>query len=301
METCASAGLCNSEAGACSEQVCVPSTTTCSARDVLLVCNMEGTDFLSEESCDEGLCDAQQGKCNTCVPSSAYCDGDTAVRCSEDGTREDHQSCTVRDGTCSTLTYLEGQCVEGLKPSGARCLTGVCRNDGTCVECVPDERCASQQRTCEDHRCVPACGNSRVDTALGESCDPADPAFVTHTDLCDEACHVEPEIWEVRCATPGQPAWSGSGAANWYCNGTHTTSRFCETGGDSVCPGAECIAYVNANGQQLRVCSVSCTAGPAEEPPVQGGCPGSMICFRIPGQQGHEDIGTCGYTLEPGN
>lgn len=288
-ENCASVELCKENAGACTQLMCMPDVETCGADDKLRSCNADGSAF-KEQDCGPGLCDQQNARCNKCSPGSTQCESQTVVTCSADGQTVTSIACRARND-CTLAGCAAGSCTNEPKPTGSACSSGVCDGSGQCVQCVSSATCGTGM-TCDlvSHTCkVKPCGDGKTDFGAGENCDPKDPAWAGDPLLCDASCHVTPFVWRKQCSTPGEEPWPGSGEQGWLCNGTHTTSRFCDIG-DVECPGAKCLHYINDSGQVLNACGIPCTPGGA-------GCPTGLICTQIPGQgrQGSTDMGTCGY------
>lgn len=163
--TCASSALCNAAAGQCTSAVCVEDQHRC-VGDQLQVCNSTQTDFVPEEACDSGLCDATGGQCDVCNANSCV-NRTTRVVCSRDGQTRTKQSCPtgtpvcVNQGACvecsapsdctaapcTFATCSANRCGSRNQPAGTACGTnGVCNGAGTCGECRPDAlRCAKRQ------------------------------------------------------------------------------------------------------------------------------------------------------------
>ena len=114
-KACESEALCNTIAGDCTDSACSPGQFVCEG-DVLKRCNADQTDLVEVERCEPGLCDAETGGCDRCVPGAAECgDERTSLVCNEDG---------------SELTSV-------VCPAGSE----ICGGAGVCVECGGDNDC----------------------------------------------------------------------------------------------------------------------------------------------------------------
>lgn len=140
-------------AGSCEGYViCSPGQRLC-VRNVLRVCNAQGTALTTERDCGADIC--QNGQCvdpgpGICLPDSQYCDGNTAMQCNSDG------SATVDSGEpCGQSICVDGSCLPIICQAGAAdCADAVARTcnalgTGYSVQqpCSGDERCI-------DGRCV---------------------------------------------------------------------------------------------------------------------------------------------------
>lgn len=130
VEACGSAALCNAGAGSCG-MGCAAGAKTC-VGDELRVCNADRTAFTRAETCSPGLCDATGQQCDTCVPQTSSCEGNAVRTCREDG--------------------------QGFSTRACAAPTGICRGNGTCVECASNADCPTPSNPCVAAVCDVASG-----------------------------------------------------------------------------------------------------------------------------------------------
>jgi hypothetical protein len=114
---------CNADLGMCTSLLCLPDTYSCSLEtNTLRLCNADGSAFLEEVPCDDGICDFMDGECDICAPTQLTCtSGTTLSLCDDEGQALDTLSCTEH------TSELTPACSDAL---------------GGCVQCVaPVDRC----------------------------------------------------------------------------------------------------------------------------------------------------------------
>ncbi len=145
-EVCTAGAPCNADAGACTDLFCLAGTFRCSSGE-LLGCNEDQTAWEVVDPCDSGICDAENGQCDTCVAGlDEKCtdEGDPAV-CSADGQGWDVGSC----GASTPICVGQGNCVQCVD-------TGDCSTDEDCMRAI----CSSS-----------VCATVGNPDAYGEACD----------------------------------------------------------------------------------------------------------------------------------
>ena len=157
-QQCASADLCNEASGACTPMKCMPNTKACDSSGTLRTCNADGSAFLEQLPCGQGLCDSQNGRCNMCVPGAKTCSasGNALMTCSADGQRMDSNQCPASGNQCTSSSCRLGACSVEDNASGSPCSSGgtVCDGSGKCVECLDGAKqactaqCGAGTRTC---------------------------------------------------------------------------------------------------------------------------------------------------------
>jgi hypothetical protein len=258
-QQCPSAALCNAGASACTALMCMPDAKTCTSDGSLQTCNHDGSAVLSTTPCPS-MCDAANGRCNLCVPNSASCQGDSAVKCSADGQNTQLQAC-VPSGDCTTATCSAGNCVQGTALSGSPCSGGRhCDPRGDCVECSTASECSAtsdcQTAACNAGTCAATpkakgtscmagqgvcdgsgtcgakpCGNGVVDP--GEQCDPTAPEWIQSgvppfEMACDQNCVRTASVYR-DCSVAGQLCWND---APWRCSPAGSCSTVCQNATD---------------------------------------------------------------------
>ena len=155
-QQCASADLCNEASGACTPMKCTPNKTVCDSSGRLSTCNGDGSAFLSQMSCGQGLCDSSNMRCNMCVPGAKTCSGTSLMTCSQDGQRVDSEQCPAGGGQCTSASCRSGACTVTNTAIGTPCSSGgtVCDGSGKCVACLEGSKqdctaqCGAGARTC---------------------------------------------------------------------------------------------------------------------------------------------------------
>ena len=277
MQTCDSVALCNATTGACTDMVCKPSQKTCDASGKLLTCNDNGSDFASEERCGAGLCDADSGRCNRCVPNAKMCSGTMAVSCSADGQNTSMTPCTAPSGDCATSTCRAGECVAGMKSAGSACTAGggkLCDASGRCVRCLRDSDCPGQFDACMEGSCVegPGCGNGELDP--GEVCEVAGPNAYAPGTCNRTTCGLEDAAYAAcKVGTSSGAGMCGvNSSQGWFCGASGACSHVCgfadqckTTSGKGDCIG---------NGGADKFCVIRCsTPGSSRCSPTPAGWP----------------------------
>jgi hypothetical protein len=258
-QQCPSAALCNASASACTDLVCMPDTKTCTSDGSLQICNHDGSAVLSTTPCPS-MCDAANARCNSCVPNSASCQGDSTLKCSADGQSTQVQGC-LPSGECATATCSAGNCVQGIALAGSPCSSGRhCDLRGDCVECSTASDCPApsdcQSQACNAGTCAATpkpkgatcmagqgvcdgsgtcgakpCGNGVVDP--GEQCDPTAPEWIQSGVppfelACDQNCMRTASVYR-DCSVAGQLCWTD---APWRCSPAGVCSTVCQTASD---------------------------------------------------------------------
>lgn len=285
IDHCPSAALCSEAAGACSEMVCKPNLKSCASNGDLKTCNADGSEFANVESCGANLCDAKNSRCNECVPNSSTCEGDAAVRCNADGQGTQRESCSPMN-ECYTASCKSGACRDSPKARGTSCRQGVCDGSGTCVACLQDSDCESNE-ACKNRECVQkTCSERSLDIAAGENCDPDSPQYRNvPKGSCDpDKCQITDKIYQASCTSSagGAPVWTDS---EWYCNGVGTPAKYCTPGDDAPCRTTsghgKCLTYgtQNAPADRLYLCGIPCPD-----------CPSGTSCHEVA-----DGASTCGH------
>jgi hypothetical protein len=202
MKTCATAALCDAKAAACNDAACAAGSVRCTG-DTLERCNADRTAYEKLDTCAAGMCDAQGGECNMCVPSTSRCDGNTKLTCTSDGKTTsktacpsrctgagecvecvDAKDCVAPMNECNAASCGSGnRCGEAPKPSGTTCSRGRCDGAGSC-KCQTDANCGSGN-VCSSGTCVAnRCGDGMV--AGIEQCDDGGSSTGVYT--CSSAC-----------------------------------------------------------------------------------------------------------------
>ena len=180
-KTCDTASLCNVVAGDCTDAACSPDQKVCDG-DVLKECNADQTALVEAKTCRPGLCDAEAGDCDVCIPGSADCaDPSSAVICNEEGTELVRMACPASNPACRGA----GMCVECGKAGDCgepgpchenECVAGTCIQtpvstgtcsgsfgegfcvEGTCKQCKKADDCGEPEEchrwACENNSCV---------------------------------------------------------------------------------------------------------------------------------------------------
>ncbi len=213
--TCNSAALCD----AAHQQCDVCNQTTCSGK-VLNKCSSDGQ-TLQSQTCFS-FCDAPNQRCNTCTPSSVWCDPDTAKlnTCSADGQ-------TITSVQCATAGLCES------------------KNNGDENVCHTPA-CAVGERRCDPARpaVLQVCNAQRTGWDLVATCASAalctKPACVTPTCMAGQRrCNgAQPEVCKADLT-----GWMADGrpcASNALCDKTTFTCnmKMCSAG-DKKCSGTQ--------------------------------------------------------------
>lgn len=242
---CESESLCNALAGDCTSAACRPGQIVCEG-DALMRCNADQTALEMVERCEPGLCDAESGACDVCVPEGASCrDERTSLVCNSDGSELTRVSCSAT--------------------------TPVCGGAGVCIECLNSSHCDSmgdagecKKWECTARGCVAVADNSATcdGVCVAGSCEEC----VTVSDCQGNAGDCK--RWECnsnRCAAVADNRASCDGvciAGN--CEECATASDCRGNAGECKrweCRGNRCAAMADSRG----TCSGVCIAGSCEE------------------------------------
>lgn len=280
-KTCATESLCNAVAGDCTDAACSPGQRVCDG-DVLMQCNAAQTALEQLETCQPGLCDAQAGACDQCVPGAAECaDASTALICNEDGTQLVQMPCPAstpacggagmclecgkandcdRPEACHEVECMAGSCVSRPLSSGT-CSgsfgSGYCA-DGSCVQCRTASDCGEAEPCnrweCSSNRCQARADNAGTCRLGGQSGYCADGSCVecrTASD-CPNPDRSNPCV--VASCSGGRCGSSNAGSTTrcdmGYCDGRGGCS--CRTDfdcpGQNVCQLGSCVRPVCGDG-----------------------------------------------------
>lgn len=245
-ETCATAALCNAEAGACTSDACVAGGFTCT-QDMLRRCNADRTAFEDVMQCAPGMCDATAGECDLCTPAARSCVAGAPVTCNAQGQAYDDDSCTAPRSLCTGL--------------------------GACVECVSNADCSATPATCHRIDCNVATGSCQPRLVPGMDCQRTDgqPGVCTDQGAC-VAC-----VDSADCSNSSAPRCDISTHLCVQCLGdtdcSGTTAPYCDTATN------RCVACRDAGdcstSQQCRV--PTCNANQCGTSISQGAtCPGGV-------------------------
>lgn len=235
-----------------SQGECEPGTFSCFG-DLLRECNAQGQ-FTPKDACGNGLCDAAQGKCTTCKPSTINgCASDQAQRvCTEDGADYISVACTGDLAFCS---------------------------EGICVACIDAATCPQPSAPCMEAICLSnkcgvqpraegfVLGEQTPGNCLRNECDGKGSPIVVHDDTDVPTNNTSP-CFDLICkdgqsGSASVPAGTPCGD-NCYCNGK---------GGLGTCiPGARsCDSSVkqecNEDGKLIETVCTNATPACSE-----GGC-----------------------------
>jgi hypothetical protein len=177
VETCATAEICNAEAGSCAAG-CSAGQHVCNGME-LRRCRADLTGFEMADQCASAdLCDAAGGECDDCVPGQERCTGQVFETCNSTGQGWNMENCAasserctaagcvdcVSNTDCSTsMTCREAYCDLGSATCATRAATtcrfnattdGVCTSGGACVRCTQDTHCGSPTPFCSGMSCV---------------------------------------------------------------------------------------------------------------------------------------------------
>jgi hypothetical protein len=259
--------------GRCVNKVCTPNMTTCTSGGMLQTCSADGTMQMDGRNCGAGLCDAPNKTCYACKPNTDTCENGGAVHCDASG-KQTTTACTAAN-ECSTSSCSGGKCVPGKKGPGTACLnnTKKCDGNGNCSwDCNGNDCESGEVCNLTTHKCDATCQNGKVDTDLGEKCDPTAPEWKDSQGACSSTCQPNTLIYR-ECFTTGNPCWPGTN--EYYCAPTGSCSKACSTGSD--CEGAGAGATcLNMGPNHGRVCGVPC-GGSSDN------CPGLLTCQFIGG------------------
>ena len=260
-KTCETESLCNAVAGDCTDAACSPGQKVCDG-DVLKQCNADQTALEELMTCEPGLCDAEAGACDACVPGVAECDDDsTALVCNDDGTQLVRTPCPSSTPACGGA----GMCLECGKASdcgrpktchAVECTAGACASPplssgtcsgsfgdgycvrGSCVECRSRSDCGASEPChrwqCNSNRCQSVDDDSKSCTLGGKS------AFCSGGDC-------------VECRSASDCGGSAGTCHKWQCNSNRSQaveddSKSCTLGGKSAyCSGGDCVQCRNAS------------------------------------------------------
>lgn len=171
----------------------------------------------------------------------------------------------------STNEPMAGEAGSGGEPSACpACESGFCLDDGTCVECLPnDDQCPQGQYCTADNECKPGCkadGSSCASGSCNEdhncnkciSDDECTPDLVCSDGTCAAACTAEQEGTSVGCS-------DGLTCCSLHCTQLLVDSQncgacgsACEAGqfcGVSECAGQDCVTCHDVT--LSNVCAVS--------------------------------------------
>jgi hypothetical protein len=235
VETCESAALCNEAAGACTEMVCTPDKVTCADDGTLQTCNADGSENLSTEMCGQDMCDAQAGRCFTCLPNSRQCAGDMVATCSSDGQMLMMEGCSFPNAVtgCSDGACAIRSCQRNFDDCNGNandgCETELSRDVANCGTC--GSRCDTKQNAgppqCSGGRCVYECD----DGYTGSDCRPVD-------------CGAPPIPANGRVSTSSGTQFNDS--ASYSCNDGYkiegSPSRTCQANGSWSGSAPTCVA-----------------------------------------------------------
>jgi hypothetical protein len=261
VDACA-AGSCDASAGVCKGKACTEKRTMCRG-DVLFACAQGDAEYREVEKCKPGLCNASKGACDACLSGQTACDGETSVKCSTDGTKEERVDCSsksshcvgagncvscARDSDCpdpgvckrAYCDLAKGMCEPQAQLAGTMCPEGVCSSSGACVGCNTAADCPAPG-DCQVKQCDAAGSCKPKSAPRGQTCGGGGK--------CDESGHCAACIADGDCPEPPACQVRHCETASGQCmpspapKGTKCEAGVCDANGncagcnaDSDCP-----------------------------------------------------------------
>lgn len=253
VQECPESGeVCNARAGACSSSLCKAGALSCSQDGATLQrCASDGKAYEpGGEMCKPGLCDAQSGQCDVCVPMAKDCDGNTARICNMDGQTYASTPCAAPKGVCAGA----GSCVECTSDAhcmASECSVGACNvAAGTC-SVTPAQRgvpCAGG--LCDGSGKCGFCGDGMLQS--GEQCDDGNSIATDACNACKGASCGDGTV------QPGEECDD----ANNVNTDTCANCKNARCGDGFIQPGEQCDDMNNVSTDACNACkSASCGDG----------------------------------------
>ncbi|HKP59757.1 MAG TPA: hypothetical protein VJV78_23700 [Polyangiales bacterium] len=298
-ESCA-AGSCDAEGGRCRGASCSETRSLCRG-DVLQTCDKGARDFHEVARCGPGQCDAIAGACDRCAPGVASCESDTALRCSADGSTQEHVDCAAdgahcvgagrcvrcaRDADCDDpggcmrayCNIAKGSCEPQQRIAGSTCADGVCSADGKCLGCLRDEDCPAPG-DCQMRHCDAAGSCKPQPAAKGAACGGAGRCDgMGHCAACtaDGDCPEAPACQLRKCDMA-----SGTCKPTNVVRGTKCQAGVCD--GSGKCSGcnadADCPAAGVCQAKHCDTASRTCDPTPVANGTACSGAFGAGGCL----------------------
>jgi hypothetical protein len=293
VESCP-AGSCDAEGGRCRGAACASDRSVCRG-DSLWSCAQGDRDLHEAARCEAGLCDAVRAICDRCVPGLDTCEGETAVRCSADGSSVQRVDCTAdgshcvgagrcvkcaRDADCGDpgpcmrayCNLAKGTCEPQLQTAGSPCPSGLCSSTGACVHCVTANDCPDPG-VCLTRRCDAAGSCTPKPAAAGEACG--------NGGKCDAAGKCAACVADGDCPAPPACQVRHCDVASGACDpAAAPKGTKCEAG---VCDGSGKCAGCNADADcpavaacQQKFCNPSTRVCEPKSAADGGGCNGAF-------------------------
>lgn len=277
IRSCDSPGLCNADAGACTAMACQPNMKGCGLNGDLKTCNADGSEFSETQPCGANLCDAENQRCNKCVPGATRCVGSAALAtCAPDGQGSTTMDCASND-ECLTAACAGDACQTTPKASGTACSAGKCDGVGRCMGCLAASDCKPQAEcymaTCTSGACMNTPKARGVSCSNGRMCDGRGGCVqcVSEAD-CDAPDCTRATCTAGMCGT--MPSPETATCSTGVCNGAGkcvecNTRNSSKCSSNEMCMSNQCIAKPCGNGviDPGELCE---TAGPAAYEP--GSC-----------------------------
>ena len=282
-KTCNSAALCDRQ----NQQCDVCKQTTCTGQ-VLNKCSSDGQ-ILQSQTCGT-FCDAANQRCNSCNPSSVWCDLDTAKlnTCSADGQ-------TITSVQCATAGLCESKnngdenichppaCAVGQRrcdPTNLAVLQ-ICNAQRTgwdlVATCASAALCDSTKTACVAPTCMPA-GQKRCNLAQPETCKADLTGWASNGSACASSALCDKTTFACNPKACSAGDKKCMGAQPVICNADLTDF----TPNGAVCPvgcnNGACVACLvgdhkcNAAGTNSQVCNASQTGFIDDVPCGTAGC-----------------------------
>ncbi|HKP60006.1 MAG TPA: hypothetical protein VJV78_24950 [Polyangiales bacterium] len=298
-QSCA-AGSCDAAGGRCRGTACAETRSICHG-DELQTCKQGESEFHDGPRCEPGLCDATTGSCDRCVPGQSTCEGDTALRCSADGSSQERVNCGAEAGHCvgagrcvrctrdadcddpgacmrAYCNLVSGRCQPQARASGTPCPQGVCSADGKCVGCVSDGDCPMpgdcQVRHCDtaSGSCMPRPAAKGMECGVGK-CDGAGQCVGC---TADSDCPEAPACQTRHCDTK-----TGSCKPTNAMRGTKCAAGVCDGSGKCAgCNGdADCPDPVACQTRHCDAATHTCDPKPQADRTTCSAAFGAGVCL----------------------
>jgi hypothetical protein len=232
---------------------------------------LSGTTTIDASTSDTGMSSADTGTSTGADTSTSTSADTTDTDSSTTGGCQSPDECPAPPGECVVAICEAGSCGAGLAPAGTPCQTGVCTDDGMCVECNLDADCPGE--VCVNNACTappPSCNDgvkngSETAVDCGGSCpgcDDGDPCLVDGDCLSD--------LCTAKICTP-QPTCSDNlkngGETDIDCGGN--TCAACQNGD---------MCLVNADCQSALCTNNICTPQPTCDDNLKNGGETDIDC-----------------------
>ncbi len=245
--------------GACKTQVCLPSSTTCTANELLSTCDSLG---LSSSTAGCGIaktCDAGQCKPTICQPNALACDGDKVRQCDGKGlTQPVVQDCVAskqicyqggckslvcapNSSTCMTDAFVSTCDALGLTTKLSACAAGKACDLGVCLPII----CKPGDKICDVDK-LRQCDSKGVNYTLVQDC-------VSSGQVCDAVQCKKPICLAgiVQCQTNTDLGKCDAKGLNWVLTACGS-GKACELG---VCKNQICTpGAISCSGTVAMIC-----------------------------------------------